>query len=165
MLLDIAHRHANTSGAHSKSDTLCKKPVTTMLTHPWKCTVLHCNHLGNTWKPLVLMTRHFDYCPSASMLIMWYNTICTIIIKESHAQCLSLCSNQKGTICLLCKCCNNHKRIICSIFKYYSNHKGILCPLCVTVITQEQAVPYVRVTVIIKESYACYVSNTIFIKE
>ena len=41
-------------------------PVTTMLTYPWKCTVLHCNHLGNTWKPLVLMTRHFDYCPSAS---------------------------------------------------------------------------------------------------
>ena len=35
-----------------------KKPVTTMLTYPWKCTVLHCNHLGNTWKPLVLMTRH-----------------------------------------------------------------------------------------------------------
>ena len=43
-----------------------KKPVTTMLTYPWKCTDLHCNHLGNTWKPLVLMTRHFDYCPSAS---------------------------------------------------------------------------------------------------
>ena len=43
-----------------------KKPVTTMLTYPWKCTVLHCNHLGNTWKSLVLMTRHFDYCPSAS---------------------------------------------------------------------------------------------------
>ena len=43
-----------------------KKPVTTMLTYPWKCTVLHCNHLGNTWKPLVLMTRHFDYCPSGS---------------------------------------------------------------------------------------------------
>ena len=37
-----------------------------MLTYPWKCTVLHCNHLGNTWKPLVLMTRHLDYCPSAS---------------------------------------------------------------------------------------------------
>ena len=37
-----------------------KKPVTTMLTYPWKCTVLHCHHLGNTWKPLVLMTRHFD---------------------------------------------------------------------------------------------------------
>ena len=37
-----------------------------MLTYPWKCTVLHCNHLGNTWKPLVLMTWHFDYCPSAS---------------------------------------------------------------------------------------------------
>ena len=43
-----------------------KKPVTTMLTYPWKCTVFHCNHLGNTWKPLLLMTRHFDYCPSAS---------------------------------------------------------------------------------------------------
>ena len=43
-----------------------KRPGTTMLTYPWKCTVLHCNHLGNTWKPLVLMTRHFDYCPSAS---------------------------------------------------------------------------------------------------
>ena len=43
-----------------------KKPVTTMLTYPWKCTVLHCNHLGNTWKPLVLMTQHFDYCLSAS---------------------------------------------------------------------------------------------------
>ena len=42
------------------------KPVTTMLTYPWKCTVLHCNHLGNTWKPQVLMTRHFDYCLSDS---------------------------------------------------------------------------------------------------
>ena len=51
----------NFGGTHST-----KKPVTTMLTYPWKCTVLHCNHLGNTWKPLVLMTRHFDYCPSAS---------------------------------------------------------------------------------------------------
>ena len=27
-----------------------------MLTYPWKSTVLHCNHLGNKWKPLVLMT-------------------------------------------------------------------------------------------------------------
>ena len=43
-----------------------KMPVTTTLTYPWKCTVLHCNHLGNTWKPLVLMTRHFDYCLSTS---------------------------------------------------------------------------------------------------
>ena len=43
-----------------------KKSVTTMLTYPWKCTVLHCNHLGNTWKPLELMIRHFDYCPNAS---------------------------------------------------------------------------------------------------
>ena len=43
-----------------------KKPLTTMLTYPWKCTVLHCNHLGNTWKPLVLMTRHFDYWPRAN---------------------------------------------------------------------------------------------------
>ena len=49
------------------ADVHCaKKPVTTMLTYPWKCTVLHWNHLGNTWKALVLMTRHFDYCPSAS---------------------------------------------------------------------------------------------------
>ena len=31
-----------------------------MLTYPWKCTVLHCNHLGKTWKPLVLMTRHSE---------------------------------------------------------------------------------------------------------
>ena len=54
---------------HYWSDCSCshcaKKPVTIMLTYPWKCTVLHCNHLG-TWKPLVLITRHFDYCPSAS---------------------------------------------------------------------------------------------------
>ena len=42
------------------------KPVTTMLTYPWKCTVLHCSYLGNTWKPLVLMTRHIDYCLSSS---------------------------------------------------------------------------------------------------
>ena len=40
-----------------------------MLYYPWKCTVLHCNHLGSTWKPLVLMTRHFDYCLSASEYI------------------------------------------------------------------------------------------------
>ena len=51
---------------HSKRSHSTKKPVTTMLTYPWKCTVLHCNHLGNTWKPLVLMTRHFDYCLSTS---------------------------------------------------------------------------------------------------
>ena len=50
--------------------TAQKKPVTTMLTYPWKCTVLHCNHLGNTWKPLVLMTRHFDYCLSASARVI-----------------------------------------------------------------------------------------------
>ena len=25
-----------------------KKPVTTMLTYPWKCTVLHCNHMETT---------------------------------------------------------------------------------------------------------------------
>ena len=37
-----------------------------MLTYPWKCTVVHCHHLGNTRKPLVLITRHFDYCPSAN---------------------------------------------------------------------------------------------------
>ena len=41
---------------HAYSRHSTKKPVTTMLTYPSKCTVLHCNHLGNTWKPLVLMT-------------------------------------------------------------------------------------------------------------
>ena len=51
---------------HHTNHRTKKKTVTTMLTYPWKCTVLHCNHLGNTWKPLVLMTRHFDCCPSAS---------------------------------------------------------------------------------------------------
>ena len=39
--------------SHSSISHSTKKPVTTMLTYPWKCTVLHCNHLGNTWKPLV----------------------------------------------------------------------------------------------------------------
>ena len=60
--------HADTAVPCSDANLphYAKKPVTTMLTYPWKCTVLHCNHLGNTWKPLVLMTRHFDYCPSAS---------------------------------------------------------------------------------------------------
>ena len=51
------------------------KPVTTMLTYPWKCTVLHCNHLGKTsGAPLKnqsvlstsggvsqVMTQHFDF--------------------------------------------------------------------------------------------------------
>ena len=60
-LFNTLHLYSCTKSSHSS-----KKPVTTMLTYPWKCTVLHCNHLGNTWKPLVLMTRHFDYCPSAS---------------------------------------------------------------------------------------------------
>ena len=38
-----------------------------MLTYPWKCTVLHCNHLGN--KHLETTGADdptFDYCPSAS---------------------------------------------------------------------------------------------------
>ena len=44
-------------GITKSEDIHCaKKPVTTTLTYPWKCTVLHCNHLGNTWKTLVLMT-------------------------------------------------------------------------------------------------------------
>ena len=51
-----------------------------MLTYPWKCTVLHCNHLGNTWKPLVLMTRHFDYCPSASIYMQKWN----YVIRQFH---------------------------------------------------------------------------------
>ena len=60
LCVSITVCHINKLKHHS-----AKKPVTTMLTYPWKCTVLHCNHLGNTWKPLVLMTRHLDYCPSA----------------------------------------------------------------------------------------------------
>ena len=49
--------HLSCKNAEPDNDKHCaKKPVTTMLTYPWKCTVLHCNHLGNTWKPLVLMT-------------------------------------------------------------------------------------------------------------
>ena len=59
-------RHAMLAVIWREYEHCAKKPVTTMLTYPWKCTVLHCNHLGNTWKSLVLMTRHFDYCPSAS---------------------------------------------------------------------------------------------------
>ena len=57
MVISINYAHL-----HSKFDSVdkyrishyAKKPVTTMLTYPWKCTVLHCNHLWNTWKPLVL---------------------------------------------------------------------------------------------------------------
>ena len=64
--LFISRQHSRQPHGACVSDHSTKKPVTTMLTYPWKCTVLHCNHLGNTWKPLVLMTRHFDYCPSAS---------------------------------------------------------------------------------------------------
>ena len=61
----IWHNYCKHGGALTSSHST-KKTVTTMLTYPWKCTVLHCNHLGNTWKPLVLMTRHFHYCPIAS---------------------------------------------------------------------------------------------------
>ena len=58
-----------------------------MLTYPWKCTVLYCNHLGNTWKPLVLMTRHFDYCPSASEC---ENMYCVGRFKCPASYCISL---------------------------------------------------------------------------
>ena len=71
-VFDIMHYHST------------KKPVTTMLTYPWKCTVLHCNHLGNTWKPLVLMTRHFDYCPSASDLQDWHSHVTSKCTKSLH---------------------------------------------------------------------------------
>ena len=61
---EYSARHGPYTATHIQLNAhVCsKKPVTTMLTYPWKCTVLHCNHLGNTWKPLVLMTRHFDKC-------------------------------------------------------------------------------------------------------
>ena len=39
-----------------------KKPVTTMLTYLGNVQF----YIVTTWKPLVLITRHFDYCPSAS---------------------------------------------------------------------------------------------------
>ena len=45
---------------------LCKKASNHHANLPLEMYSLHCNHQGNTWKPLVLMTRHFDYCPSAS---------------------------------------------------------------------------------------------------
>ena len=69
-----------------------KKPVTTMLTYPWKCTVLHCNHLGNTWKPLVLMTRHFDYCLSASSMMPYI--IYRISLFERRLSSQRLVSNE-----------------------------------------------------------------------
>ena len=34
-----------------------KKPVTTMLTYPWKCTVLHCNHLETTRPDTLIIAR------------------------------------------------------------------------------------------------------------
>ena len=68
--------HTNCSPKHLQSilstarvkalPSLCKKASNHHAKYPWKCTVLHCNHLGNTWKPLVLITWHSDYCPSAS---------------------------------------------------------------------------------------------------
>ena len=50
------------------ADTLCKKASNRHANLPLEMYsfTFKCNHLGNTWKPLVLMTRHFDYCPSAS---------------------------------------------------------------------------------------------------
>ena len=65
-ILHITFHRVNKLNQFEKPLHCAKKPVTTMLTYPWKCAVLHCNHLVNTWKPLVLMTRHFDYCPSSS---------------------------------------------------------------------------------------------------
>ena len=70
-----------------------------MLTYLWKCTVLHCNHLGNTWKPLVLMTRHFDYCPSASewwLLAFLHSVFCyyrNLLCKRTEYKSLSVSQN------------------------------------------------------------------------
>ena len=64
MILNLSQWYCATYMKPTTNMHCAKKPVTTILNYPWKCTVLHCNHLGNTWKPLVLMTRHFDYCPS-----------------------------------------------------------------------------------------------------
>ena len=65
ILAEVVAEHPCAVSSNTASHTAQKKPVTTMLTYPWKCSFT-CNHLGNTWKPLVLMTRHFDYCPSTS---------------------------------------------------------------------------------------------------
>ena len=72
-----------------------KKPVTTMLTYPWKCTVLHCNHLGNTWKPLVLMTRHLDYCPRAFVELLYVVNLLKCCSFTLHNPC-KLCTVDLG---------------------------------------------------------------------
>ena len=46
------HSPLHITDTHYRFTHSTKKPVTTMLTYPWKA--------------LMLMTRHFDYCPSAS---------------------------------------------------------------------------------------------------
>ena len=47
---------SNSNASSAVTLTLCKKASNppTMLTYPWKCTVLHCNHLGNTWVSMVV---------------------------------------------------------------------------------------------------------------
>ena len=57
-----------------------KKPVTTMLTYPWKCTVLHCNHLGNT-----------DYCPSSAE-----GKNKTMTTKDTHLESITHCNKIGG---------------------------------------------------------------------
>ena len=115
-----------------------KKPVTTMLTYPWKCTVLHCNHLGNTWKPLVLMTRHFDYCPSASKgdnqsvrssapvvsrcfpggynvkLYISRGRLTWWLLAFLHSECIAECLNSEVTKRWCIKYCLNIYSIFCS---------------------------------------------------
>ena len=48
-----------------------KKPVTTMLTYPWKCTVLHCNHLGNdSTRAIIKVSGHqHQWFPGVSQVV------------------------------------------------------------------------------------------------
>ena len=57
-----------------------------MLTYPWKCTVLHCNHLGNTWKPLVPLVQFYivtTWETPGNLWCWWPNTL---IITLASAQ-------------------------------------------------------------------------------
>ena len=46
-----------------------KKPVTTMLTYPWKCTVLHCNHLASTRAIIKVLGHQHQWFPGVSQVV------------------------------------------------------------------------------------------------
>ena len=56
------------------NSTICplhstKKPVTTMLTYPWKCTVLHCNHLASAWAIIKVSGHQHQWFPGVSQVV------------------------------------------------------------------------------------------------